>query len=680
LASADFTGDGLLDVVVVRFLFATADVFPLVILVNDGTGRFVDATATVFVGPPPAVQHPREIVIADFNGDGRPDIFIADHGDDRPPFIGFQNQLALSTPEGRLVNATANLPQQSDFTHSAAAGDIDGDGDLDLYIGNICCGSAGPQNGTGRFTVAGGALPALGDIFTGNRYTTSLFLDVDRDGNLDLVLGAEEHTTDSAILLNNGTGRFAFHPQSSAMPPKPFAPTAIALDIQSSDLNGDGFPDLLIAFTKSMPFSRGRWIQVLINNGDGTFRDETGARLPQTDNNDDWIKFLEFRDLDGDGDLDIGTRLAEGNTAPPPFYLNDGNGRFTFPPFGFESITHNLYVWLDIDGNGGRDLFTTVPGCGATCFPIERHFLSSEDLSRLANISTRGSVLTGDNVMIGGFIIQGSSPKTVLIRSRGPSMAGAPFNLPGTLANPSMQLFSGSTVIAQNDNWQDAPSCSGFTCGGAIEIAATGLDPCQPNPEQSGPPSNCALESAILITLPPGAYTAIVRGVSGGTGVGLMEVFEADAGTSSRLVNISTRGLVQTGDNVMIGGLIVQGSVPKTVLIRARGPSMGAAPFNIGGTLSNPLLRLFSGSTLIAQNDNWQDAPSCGGFACGGAATITSTGLDPCQPNPGQSTSPPGCNQESAILITLPPGAYTAIVSGADGGTGVGIVEVFEAD
>ena len=298
----------------------------------------------------------------------------------------------------------------------------------------------------------------------------------------------------------------------------------------------------------------------------------------------------------------------------------------------------------------------------------------------LANISSRGGVLTGNNVMIGGFIVDGTTPKRVLVRSRGPSMAGAPFFVPGTLANPMVQLFSGPTMIAQNDNWQDAPSCPGFVCEGATEILNTGLDPCTPNPGQTSSPANCALEAAILITLPPGPYTAIVSGADGGTGVGLVEVFEADASTVSELSNISTRGFVQSGDDVMIGGLIIEGSAPATVLIRARGPSMSGAPFFVPGTLANPFLQLFSGQDVIAQNDNWQDAPSCNGFVCGTAAQIAATGLDPCQPNPGQTTSPPSCTQESAILITLPPGAYTAIVSGVGGGTGVGLVEAFEMD
>jgi Subtilase family len=149
----------------------------------------------------------------------------------------------------------------------------------------------------------------------------------------------------------------------------------------------------------------------------------------------------------------------------------------------------------------------------------------------LTNISTRGSVLTGDNVMIAGFIIEGTGPKKVLVRARGPSMAGAPLSVPGTLGDPFLRIFSGSTAIAQNDNWQATdPLCmsSGFICGGPAEITAAGLDPCVPNPGQSTPPPGCAQEAAILITLPPGGYTAHQSGVGGGTGIGLLEVFDLD--------------------------------------------------------------------------------------------------------------------------------------------------------
>jgi hypothetical protein len=297
--------------------------------------------------------------------------------------------------------------------------------------------------------------------------------------------------------------------------------------------------------------------------------------------------------------------------------------------------------------------------------------------TRLVNLSTRSPVQTGNNVVIGGFVIGGNAPRTVLVRGRGPSMSTPPFLLPGVLANPSLSLFSGQNLIAQNDDWQDAPSCAGFACGGAAQITATGLDPCQPNPGQGSAPQGCALESAILITLSPGAYTVHLSGVGGGTGISLVEVFDADDATTSQLVNMSTRGPVQTGANVMVGGFIIDGSASKTVMIRGRGPSVSGAPFFVPGALANPLLRLFSGQALIAENDNWQNAPSCAGFACGGAAQITATGLDPCRPNPGQSLAPPGCTSESAILITLNPGAYTVHLTGI-GGTGIGLVEIFQ--
>jgi hypothetical protein len=248
---------------------------------------------------------------------------------------------------------------------------------------------------------------------------------------------------------------------------------------------------------------------------------------------------------------------------------------------------------------------------------------------RLANISTRMHVGTGDNVLIGGFVISGATHKTVVVRARGPSMASQ--GMPGMLQDPVLQLFSGQTRIAINDNWQ--------TDANQSSLQSSGFAPAD------------ARESAIYISLAPGAYTAIVTGAGGTTGVGLVEIFEVDA-LAVPLVNISARGEVLTGDNVMIGGFIIQGDGPKTVVVRARGPSL-AAP----GTLADPSLQLFSGQTQIGSNDDWRTAPN--------SAELQASGFAPAD------------DREAAILVTLNPGAYTAIVSGKGGTTGIGIVEVF---
>jgi len=251
--------------------------------------------------------------------------------------------------------------------------------------------------------------------------------------------------------------------------------------------------------------------------------------------------------------------------------------------------------------------------------------------SRLVNIATRGPVFTGDSVMIGGFIIQGTAPKKVVVTARGPSMAAQ--GVSGTLSDPFLTLYSGATPIATNDDFSSAAN--------AGEIP------------ESMKPGN-AKESAILTTLSPGAYTAIVTGVGGTTGIAIVEAFEVDK-PESPLVNIATRAPVLTGDNVMIGGFIISGDSPRTVLVTARGPSLSAQ--GVPGTLANPMLTLYSGQTVIAANDDWGSAPN--------ATAIQATGVGPTDP------------LESAILTTLNPGAYTAIVTGAGGATGIGIVEVF---
>jgi photosystem II stability/assembly factor-like uncharacterized protein len=311
----------------------------------------------------------------------------------------------------------------------------------------------------------------------------------------------------------------------------------------------------------------------------------------------------------------------------------------TIPSLAISPSGTCLHAGTNVNGASGQVFdFAFVAGCGAP--------------TRAANISTRGRIEVGDNVMIGGFIIDGSTPMTVLIRAVGPSLAN--FGVPDVLANPFVRLFSGATPIAENDDWEmSLPLCPG--CGTPADIIATGLAPTDPS------------ESTILIELPPGAYTAIVSGVGGTTGVGLVEVFEVGDHPEARLLDISTRGFVQVGDGVMIGGFILAGVAPTTVLIRGVGPSL--ADFGVPGPLANPVLQIFSGPGMIAENDDWETSlPLCqvSGFTCGDAAEIMATGLAPTNP------------LEAAILITLPPGPYTAILSGLGATTGVGLVEVLD--
>lgn len=238
------------------------------------------------------------------------------------------------------------------------------------------------------------------------------------------------------------------------------------------------------------------------------------------------------------------------------------------------------------------------------------------------------SVQTGDNVLIGGFIITGTDPKTVIVRAIGPSLP-----VPGALADPILDLYNSSgQLILSNDNWMDAPNRQAII-------------------DSTVPPTN-NLESAILVQLNPGAYTAIVHGANNGTGVALVEAYDLAAGANSMLANISTRGFVQTGDNVMIGGFIMLGTSSQQVLLRAIGPSLPVA-----GSLADPILELYNGDgTLLASNDDWKDTQE---------AEIIATGV------------PPTNDAESAMVQTLSPAAYTAIVRGKNNGTGVALVEIY---
>jgi len=257
-------------------------------------------------------------------------------------------------------------------------------------------------------------------------------------------------------------------------------------------------------------------------------------------------------------------------------------------------------------------------------------------ISSAVNLSTRLVVQTGDNVLIGGFIVYGSGQKKIAIRALGPSLS-----LSGKLSDPLVELHDATgATTASNDNWKSSQQA---------EISALGLAP------------GNDLESALIATIDPGAYTVVVKGVNNATGVAVMEIYDLDPdGSPARLANLSTRGDVLTGDNVMIGGFIVRGDVPKRMLMRARGPSLFLNGAPIPGRLMDPGMELRDANgALIRGNDNWRTDQQ---------AEIAASSIAPTD------------DHEPAIVWTLAPGSYTTIVNGTNNSTGIALIEMYDLD
>ncbi len=288
-----------------------------------------------------------------------------------------------------------------------------------------------------------------------------------------------------------------------------------------------------------------------------------------------------------------------------------------------------------LQGSDGSFYGTTAFGSASDDGQVFRLDVTAAPAT-LGNISTRANVQTAGNVLIGGFIITGTAPKQVIVRGIGPSLKLV--GVQGVLADPTLELHEPDSTILTNDNWKDTQEQA---------IMDTGFAPANP------------LESAIVATLDPGAYTVILAGKNGGTGIGLVEAYDLDSAAASQLGNISTRGLVETDNNVMIGGFIIVGGTganPRTIVVRGIGPSLTA--LGVAGALQDPTLALHDANgDVISSNDDWKDGPDM--------QTVIDDHLAP--------TS----DKESAIVATLAPGSYTAILSGVNNTTGVGLVEAY---
>ena len=395
LESADMNADGVADVVVTRSASPPVSVRFLVgMFLGDGRGGFKDGS--LLFGPPVHTEDGRQIVLKDFNGDGRNDVFVADHGIDAAPFHGYQNTLALSTPDGRFADATANLPPASDTSRSATAADIDLDGDQDLYVGNVIGGDSPPylllNDGTGHFLRGEGRLPPAQVDRSQNEYTRSLFVNANGDAAPDLVLGAADGTLTSAVLINDGTGHFAA--LAGALPPKAFGLSGITTALVPIEINGDTTPDLVMGSTNG-PARNGRELQLLIANGDGTYRDETSSRLADPPNPyASWPYAIRVGDLNADGRSDFAVSPSSAGMEQPALYLNDGGGAFrrhlpAEPRVG-------IFTFLDAGSDGRLDIFASSPivdpfaSYGGT---TERHFV----LRQLTDDDADGAEWAVDN-------------------------------------------------------------------------------------------------------------------------------------------------------------------------------------------------------------------------------------------------------------------------------------------
>jgi outer membrane protein assembly factor BamB len=268
---------------------------------------------------------------------------------------------------------------------------------------------------------------------------------------------------------------------------------------------------------------------------------------------------------------------------------------------------------------------------------------------RLSNLSVRSLAGQGAETLIVGFVAGGNGSKRVLVRGVGPTLGQAPFNVAGVVADPVLRLYDDGVLRTENDDWSTGAGASGISAT-AAQVGAFPL----PNPSK---------DAALVADLEAKGYTAHVTGNAGGVGVALVEAYDAGGTGTARLRNVSARSRVGTGGDILIAGfVVVEGR--QTLLIRGPGPTLGAAPFNVPGALADPQLRIFRAATVVAENDDWSKASNASQIAAlaaqVGAFALQTGGRDP------------------AMVVTLPPGAYTAQISGVGATTGVALIEVYE--
>lgn len=384
--------------------------------------------------------------------------------------------------------------------------------------------------------------------------------------------------------------------------------------------------------------------------------ENAAANLPSIRHNGFWKTSAADKVLYLRGATYSANEYGQGNRQQPPAFVNEG-GRSP-ADYRLSDLSAHRTGGLPLTGLGpgfldydGHPWDPASPSLGAFQWRPASPAPASP-VARLRNVAARATTGPGDRVLVQGFVIAPGGPRTLLLRAAGPALAAAPFNLDGLLADPVLTVYgpaSTTCVAARNDNWSMAAGA--FSNAGAFPFPAGSRD------------------AAMLVRLAPGAYTAQVAAADDGPaeGLTLLEVYDAEdpaAGNAGRLSNLSVRAHVGSGSGVLIPGVVVGGGSPRRLLIRAVGPTLAAAPFNLTGTLAAPEVTVFHGTVAFASNAGWFTSPDAGEVRAVGG----SVGAFPLQDGA----------RDSALLVTVPEGAYTIQVAGVGGATGLALVEVYE--
>ncbi|MBA3962947.1 MAG: CRTAC1 family protein [Chthoniobacterales bacterium] len=663
----DYNNDGKLDLFV-KSQSTNMEASVNVLYKNNGNGTFAKVAGAAGLEMAIGGTTAGSIVsFADYDNDGFMDVVMG--GNDAPAALYHNNRDGTFSE----VTTTAGLVSRVN-ANGLAWGDYNNDGLLDLYISRGKQSGMGDlgntlyhNNGDGTFT----DVTAAAGVNDNTNTWAAVWGDYDNDGFLDLYVARAGTTVigpgNANILYhNNGDGTFTNVAKAQGVAMETDLPGAAHKLAAWGDYNNDGFLDLVvqdgIAPTLQTGDNATGYHFLFKNNGNsnhaikvnlkGTLSNLNGigARVTVTYSGSK----IAFSENNGGGGGEYASQGAE------PLHFGIGAATVASVqviwPSGVVDTRAAVAAGSTItitEGESGGGTPTPTPTPSATPTPTPTPTPSPTPPSgTLRNISTRVDVQSGNNVAIAGFIVTGgTADKKTLIRVRGPSLTENGLPASELLADPMLELHLPDGTVVSNNNWKARQEAA---------ILQTGYAPTND------------LESAIYATLPPldpsvpgsGVYTAVVTSHDGGTGIALVEVYDVDTeGASlSQLANISTRGFVGTGDNVLIGGFIVgTESSDAPVLMRALGPSLSDIDPNITDALQDPTLELRDANgTLITSNDNWKE---CGATGCQDA--IQNTGLAPTN------------DKEAAILRDLPAGIYTTIMQGAGSTSGVGLVEVY---